>query len=252
MMIVCRVLRSRYKCVDHLIPVMLFIVVTQKRDCPQSLKWQTWRLHVNVSKIPLSFQNKELIQAQEAACAFQSSLETTMTSSHAFSSMMTSSNGNIFRVTGPLCGEFTGHRWIPLTKASDVELWCFFDLRLNKRLSKQSWGWWLETPSCSLWRYCNGRGRDLNCNCIQLWFRMYIESEFFFIVIQPQHGVWSSTDTVLIILTNYTFSSAVLLVFMISDNVSQIRRHFPAGRSYLARTRRHFESKTTLVWNFMT
>ena len=41
------------------------------------------------------------------------------------SPMMTSSNGNIFRVTGPLWGEFTGHRWIPLTKASDVELWCF-------------------------------------------------------------------------------------------------------------------------------
>ena len=33
-------------------------------------------------------------------------------------SMMTSSNGNIFRVTGPLCGEFTGHWWIPLTKPS--------------------------------------------------------------------------------------------------------------------------------------
>ena len=39
--------------------------------------------------------------------------------------MMTSSNGNIFHVTGPLCGEFTGHRRIPLTKASDAELWCF-------------------------------------------------------------------------------------------------------------------------------
>ena len=39
--------------------------------------------------------------------------------------MMTSSNENIFRVTGPLCGEFTGHRWIPLTKASGAELWCF-------------------------------------------------------------------------------------------------------------------------------
>ena len=39
--------------------------------------------------------------------------------------MMTSSNGNIFRVTGPLCGEFTGPRWIPCTKASDAELWCF-------------------------------------------------------------------------------------------------------------------------------
>ena len=39
--------------------------------------------------------------------------------------MMTSSNGNIFRVTGPLFGEFTCHRWIPLTKTSDAELWCF-------------------------------------------------------------------------------------------------------------------------------
>ena len=39
--------------------------------------------------------------------------------------VMTSSNGNIFRVTGPLWVEFTGHGWIPLTKASDAELWCF-------------------------------------------------------------------------------------------------------------------------------
>ena len=38
---------------------------------------------------------------------------------------MTSSNGNIFRVTGHLRGESTGHRWIPLTKASDAELWWF-------------------------------------------------------------------------------------------------------------------------------
>ena len=36
--------------------------------------------------------------------------------------MITSSNGNIFRVTGPLCGEFIGHRWIPLTKAIVAEL----------------------------------------------------------------------------------------------------------------------------------
>ena len=38
--------------------------------------------------------------------------------------MMTSSNGSISRVTGHLCGEFTGPRWIPHTKASDAELWC--------------------------------------------------------------------------------------------------------------------------------
>ena len=67
---------------------------------------------------------------------------------------MTSSNGNIFRVTGHLCGEFTGPRWFPRTKASDAELG-FFYLRLNKRLSKQSWGWWFETLSCSLWRHCD-------------------------------------------------------------------------------------------------
>ena len=39
--------------------------------------------------------------------------------------LMMSSNGNIFRVTGHLCGEFTGPRWIPCTKAGDVDLWCF-------------------------------------------------------------------------------------------------------------------------------
>ena len=31
----------------------------------------------------------------------------------------------------------------------------FFYLRLNKRLSKQSWGWWFETPTRSLWRHRN-------------------------------------------------------------------------------------------------
>ena len=39
--------------------------------------------------------------------------------------MMMSSNGNICRVTGLMCGEFTGERWSPLSKASDAELWCF-------------------------------------------------------------------------------------------------------------------------------
>ena len=68
--------------------------------------------------------------------------------------MMTSWNGNIFRVAGHLCREFTGPRWIPHTKASDAEL-LSFDLRLNKRLSKQSWGWWFETPSRPSWRHRN-------------------------------------------------------------------------------------------------
>ena len=68
---------------------------------------------------------------------------------------MTSSNGNIFRVTGHLCGEFTGPGEFlaqrPVTRSFDV----FFDLRPNKRLSKQPWGWWFETPSWPLWHQCN-------------------------------------------------------------------------------------------------
>ena len=66
--------------------------------------------------------------------------------------MKTSSNGNIFRITGHLCGEFTGDRWQRLaTRSFDG----FFDLRLNKQLRKQSWGWWFDMPSRSLWRHCN-------------------------------------------------------------------------------------------------
>ena len=68
--------------------------------------------------------------------------------------MMTPSNGDIFRVTDSLCGEFTGHPWISLTKASDAELCFCLDLRQNKQLSKQSWGWWFAMPSPSLWRHC--------------------------------------------------------------------------------------------------
>ena len=66
--------------------------------------------------------------------------------------MMTSSNGNIFRVTGItlVSGEFPAQR--PVTRSFDV----FFDLRLDERLSKNSWGWWLETPSRPLLRQSNG------------------------------------------------------------------------------------------------
>ena len=69
--------------------------------------------------------------------------------------MMTSSNGNVFRVTGnckgnpPITGEFSSQR--PVTRSFDV----YFDLHLKKRLSKQSRHRWFQTTSRSLWRYCN-------------------------------------------------------------------------------------------------
>ena len=43
------------------------------------------------------------------------------------------------------------HAQRPVTRSFDV----FFDLRPNKRLSEQSWGWWFDMLSCSLWRHRN-------------------------------------------------------------------------------------------------
>ena len=63
----------------------------------------------------------------------------------------------------PVYGEFPSQR--PVTRSFDV----FFDLRLNKRLSKRSWGWWFETPSHSLWRHCDGV--IFNKNMISFRFR---------------------------------------------------------------------------------
>ena len=51
----------------------------------------------------------------------------------------------------PVTGEFSSQR--PVTQSFDV----FFDLCLNKRLSKQSWGCWFETPLWLLWCHCNVR-----------------------------------------------------------------------------------------------
>ena len=85
--------------------------------------------------------------------------------------MVTSSNWNIFRVTGLLCGEFTGHHTKPVTGSFDA----FFKLRLNKRLNEQSWGWWFETPSHSLWRHCNA-----SRTCVHIWnkYRIMYELEW--------------------------------------------------------------------------
>ena len=62
----------------------------------------------------------------------------------------------------PVTGEFPAQR--PVTRSFDV----FFDLRLSKRLSKQSWGWWFETLSRPLWRHCS----EIDCYkpCIFRYF----------------------------------------------------------------------------------
>ena len=77
-------------------------------------------------------------------------------------SMMTSSN---------VCGEFTGHQWIPRTKASD---W---------------WGWWFETPSCSLWRNCNGMKKPTQINLFYIPTRLQTKnlSRHVYLI---KHAIW--------------------------------------------------------------
>ena len=61
-----------------------------------------------------------------------------------FSTLLAICAGN-----SPIPGEFPTQR--PVTRSFDV----YFDLRPNKRLSKQLWGWWFETQSRQLWRHRN-------------------------------------------------------------------------------------------------
>ena len=62
----------------------------------------------------------------------------------------------LYAGNSPVSGEFPSQR--PVTRSFDV----LFDLRLYKRLSKQWWGWWYETPSRSLWSHCNGISTPLS------------------------------------------------------------------------------------------
>ena len=88
------------------------------------------------------------------ACAGTTFTTLTMLTRPISQFMMTSSNltfsASLALCVGytPVTGEFPSQRAV--TRSFD-----FFYLGLNKRLSKQSWGWWFETPSCSLWRHCN-------------------------------------------------------------------------------------------------
>ena len=63
----------------------------------------------------------------------------------------------------------------PVMRSFDI----FFDLRMNKRLSKQSWGWWFDMPSCSLWRHCNEK---YNFSALAIWFRLFC--------IKPSRVLW--------------------------------------------------------------
>ena len=107
-----------------------------------------------------------------------------------FSALLAISAGN-----SPVTGEFSAQR--PVTRSFDV----FFDLHPNKRLSKQSWGWWFETPTHSLWRHCNENpmpkwGHATN------WGRVtgiiewgYHHCEYWDVAIWSQTITWNNPDS---------------------------------------------------------
>ena len=114
-----------------------------------------------------------------------------------FSALLTLCAGN-----SQVTGEFPAQR--PVTRSFDV----FFDLRLNERLSKQSWGWWFETPSRSLWRHCNVISSLLWRRCNGSPEVPFINMDQFY----PQHGliIMSITNCGMKFLVHYISNCATV------------------------------------------
>ena len=113
-----------------------------------------------------------------------------------FSALLAICAGN-----SPVPGEFPTQR--PVAQSFDV----FFDLRLNKRLSKQWRGWWFETQSCPLWRHRNADRDKL--------YRQYVHSS---------HGWCSSLAVREITKSSNTFSatnigSNMIWFFQLHDTI---------------------------------
>ena len=85
-----------------------------------------------------------------------------------FSALLAICAGN-----SPVPGKSATQR--PVTRSFDV----FFDLRLNKRLSKQSSGWWIETPSRPVWRHRNAGSLCISTLRHTLWSGLVSNIEVF-------------------------------------------------------------------------
>ena len=137
----------------------------KSRGCPWWLSWASFICdldaysHVIVSIVPTHYKVKVynfirclqmfITTMTPGGCQHYPSYPITVKSwwrhqMETFSALLALCAGN-----SPVTGEF--HTQKPVTRTFDIS----FGLRLNKRLSKQSWGWWSETPSRTLWRHCN-------------------------------------------------------------------------------------------------
>ena len=129
--------------------------------------------------------------------------------------MMTSSNGDISMLlalcagNSPVTGEFPPQR--PVTWSFESFLWS-----LNKRLSKQTWGWWFEVPSCSLWRHCNENVHwDYITRSGSLWLCDVTTESL-------QIPIWCDKSMVHDGLSNMIRTKSIIMLFWLADHTSQL------------------------------
>ena len=102
------------------------------------MDFHVWKMFSMFSKVTeIKFLPKGLSSNKPASAWWRHQMKT-------FSALLA-----ICAENSPVPGEFSTQR--PVTRSFDV----YFDLRPNKGLSKQLWGWWFETQSCPLWRHRN-------------------------------------------------------------------------------------------------
>ena len=81
-----------------------------------------------------------------------------------FSALLALCAGN-----SPVPGEFPSQRTV--ARSFDI----FLDLHRNKRLSKQSWGWWFETQSRPLWRHSYVAAGEILCDRLKTYWLIRIK-----------------------------------------------------------------------------
>ena len=106
----------------------------------------------------------------------------------------------------PVAGEFLAQR--PVTRSFDV----FYDLRLNKRLNKQWWGWWFETPLRPLWRHSNASF-------------MFVSSPVTMVFDVPQTNTLSSRGLQVIILSNLIINATKKRLYVTIKKSPQMIAH---------------------------
>ena len=128
----------------------------------------------------------------------------------------------------PETGEFPAQR--PVTRSFDI----FFDLRLNKRLSKQSWGWWFETPSHSLWRHCN------DCDILACWM------SFICMHFLDKYHVYFLSSNVLRMFSFCCWGYNIVTMGLIWSIYPQTSRHLFISPKYLYSNPKACESHRTM------